>query len=140
MVLHVMLFPLAEYVTCSRLLFSCIYNTWIAAQTGRTLRTTPVISRSSRCACLQSAACGGIFICCENSLFMFRLRLWSCNNSSSATLRQKLASLFAINLDHQSTNSTLRQIPSCSIKKNLHPEHITRKTKNFWRQTASWAN
>jgi hypothetical protein len=31
--------------------------------------------------CLQSAACGGIFIRCENSLFMFRLRLWSCNNS-----------------------------------------------------------
>jgi hypothetical protein len=34
-----------------------------------------------------------------------------------------------MNLDHQSTNSTLRQIPSCSITKNLHPEHITRKQK-----------
>jgi hypothetical protein len=62
-------------------LFSCICNTRITAQTGRTLKITPMISRSSRCACLQSAACGGIFIRCENSLFMFRLRLWSCNNS-----------------------------------------------------------
>jgi hypothetical protein len=43
------------------------------------------------------------------------------------------------NLDHNSTNSTLRQIPSCSInKKNLHPEHI-KETKYFWRQIASWA-
>jgi hypothetical protein len=25
---------------------------------------------------LQSAACGGIFVRCENSLFKFRLRLW----------------------------------------------------------------
>jgi hypothetical protein len=34
-------------------------------------------------------------------------------------------SLETQNLDHNSTNSTLRQIPSCSIhKKNLHPEHI----------------
>jgi hypothetical protein len=48
---------------------------------------------------------------------------------ASATLCQKLASLFAMNLDHQSTNSTLRQIPSCSITKNLHPEHVTRKNK-----------
>jgi hypothetical protein len=40
-------------------LFPCIYNTRFAAQTGRTLKTTTVISRSSRCACLQSAACGG---------------------------------------------------------------------------------
>jgi hypothetical protein len=46
---------------------------------------------------------------------------------ASATLHQKLASLFAMNLDHQSTISTLRQIPSYSITNNLHPEHITRK-------------
>jgi hypothetical protein len=45
------------------------------------------------------------------------------------TLRQKLARHFAMNLDHQSTNSTLRQIPFYSITKNLHVEHITRKTK-----------
>jgi hypothetical protein len=62
-------------------LFFCIYNTRITTQTGRTLKTTLVISRSSRYACLQSAACGGTFVRCENSIFMFRLRLWSCNNS-----------------------------------------------------------
>jgi hypothetical protein len=61
-------------------LFSYIYNTRIAAQTKRTLKTIPVISRSSRCACLQSTSCGSIFIRCENSLFMFHLRHWSCNN------------------------------------------------------------
>jgi hypothetical protein len=43
------------------------------------------------------------------------------------------------NLDHNSTNSTLRQIPSCSLnKKNFHPEHI-KETKYLWRQIASWA-
>jgi hypothetical protein len=53
-------FPLLSMARAHACLFSCIYNTRIAAQTGRALKTTPVISRSSRCACLQSAACGGI--------------------------------------------------------------------------------
>jgi hypothetical protein len=74
-------FPLLSTARAHSCLFSCIYNTRIAAQTGRALKTSPVICRSSRCACLQSAASGGISIRCENSLFMFRLRLWSCNNS-----------------------------------------------------------
>jgi hypothetical protein len=74
-------FPLLSTTRAHTCLFSCIYNTRIAAQTGRTLKTTPVISRSSRCACIQSTAYGGIFIRCKNSLLMFRLRLWSCNNS-----------------------------------------------------------
>jgi hypothetical protein len=40
-----------------------------AAQTGRFPGVLGVCS-------LQSAACGGIFVCCENSLFNIRLRLW----------------------------------------------------------------
>ena len=64
-------FPLLSTARAHACLFSCIYNTRIAAQTGRDLKTTPVTSRSSRCACLQSAACGGISIRCENSLFIF---------------------------------------------------------------------
>jgi hypothetical protein len=60
---------------------SCIYNTRIAAQTGRILNISPEISRSSRCA-LSSVSClWRHFIRFTNSLFMFRLRLWSCNNS-----------------------------------------------------------
>jgi hypothetical protein len=62
-------------------LLSCIYDTRIAAQTGRTLKIFPEISRSSTCA-LSSVSClWRHFTRCENSIFTFRLRLWSCNNS-----------------------------------------------------------
>jgi hypothetical protein len=48
-----------------------------AAQTGRTSKIFQEIARSSRCASLQSAACGGILSDARTRLFKIRLRLWS---------------------------------------------------------------
>ena len=49
--------------------------------------------------------------------------------SASTSLRSKLAFIrVQLNLDHNSTNSTLKQIPSCSINQNLHFEHTKENT------------
>jgi hypothetical protein len=102
-------FPLLSTARAHASLVSCIYNTWIAAQAGRTSKTTLVISKISRCACLQSAACGGIFIRCENSLSMFRLRLWSCNNS----IRVALILVFTMSLRSRSSRCACLQSAAC---------------------------
>jgi hypothetical protein len=48
------IFPLLSTARAHACLFSCFYNTRIAAQTGRGLKITPVTSRSSRCVCVFS--------------------------------------------------------------------------------------
>jgi hypothetical protein len=48
----------------------------ILAQTGRTLKIFQEISRSSRCAYSSVSCLWRHFVCCENSLFNIRLRLW----------------------------------------------------------------
>ena len=42
--------------------------------------------------------------------------------------RQKLAFCCVLNLEHNTTNSTLRQIPSCSINNNLHLKSTSNKS------------
>jgi hypothetical protein len=56
----VMLFPLAEYVMCSRLFTFLYLQHSECCSDQENFEDFPEISRSSRCACLQSAACGGI--------------------------------------------------------------------------------
>jgi hypothetical protein len=80
--LHVICcFPLAEYnmylsTACTHACpIYCNYTTWNASQTGRDLKTTPEISRSSRHTCLQLASCGGVFIGCEILVILFVIRL-----------------------------------------------------------------
>jgi hypothetical protein len=45
---------------CSRLFIFLYLHYSDCCSDLRTLKTTMVISRSSKCACLQSAACGGL--------------------------------------------------------------------------------